>query len=141
MKRKTFYALSFTWGLPLTLVGAVVALFLLAKRYKPKRFGWVWCFEIGERWGGLNLGLVILCQRDAPDSLKTHEFGHAIQNCIWGVLMPFVVVIPSVVRYWLREWKAAHGANLPPYYAVWFEDQATRWGIKYYNRTKEEDAS
>lgn len=141
MKRSTFYALSFTWGLPLTLCGFFVALFLIVAGRRPKRFGWVWCFEIGKGWGGLNLGVVFLCQEGAPDNLKCHEFGHALQNCMWGALMPFVVHLPSIVRYWSREWKAAHGANLPPYDAIWFEGQATRWGIKYYNRTKEEDAS
>lgn len=138
MNRKAFYTLSLTWGLPLTLVGAVVALCLLVTGHRPRLWHGCVCFEVGKtQWGGLNLGLVILCQRDAPDSLKTHEFGHAIQNCIWGVLMPFVVVIPSVVRYWLREWKAAHGANLPPYYAIWFEGQATKLGEKYIGGLKD----
>lgn len=131
MKRTMFYVMSFTWGLPLTLCGLIVALFLIGTGRRPQRFGWVWCFEIGERWGGLNLGLVFLCQKDAGDSLKCHEFGHAIQNCMWGVLMPFVVHLPSAMRYWLREWKAAHGANLPPYDAIWFEGQATILGEKY----------
>lgn len=35
MNRKTFYTLSLTWGLPLTLIGAVVALFLLATKHRP----------------------------------------------------------------------------------------------------------
>jgi hypothetical protein len=136
MNKKLYYLLSLTWGLPITLIGAVVALCLMAKRYKPKRFGWAWCFEIGKGWGGFNLGLVFLCEEGAPDTLKAHEFGHSIQNCMWGVLMPFVVVFPSVIRYWSREWKASHGANLPPYDSIWFEGQATRLGERFFRGVK-----
>lgn len=131
MRKKLYYLLSLTWGLPLTIAGGLVALVMLWGGFTPRRFGGCIYFEIGKGWGGLNLGLVFLCQEGASDTLKTHEFGHAIQNCFWGALMPFVVVFPSVVRYWLREIKAAHGEKLPPYDAVWFEGQATKFGEKY----------
>lgn len=131
MDKKLYYLLSLTWGLPLTIVGGLFALALMGSGFTPRRYGGCVYFEVGEGWGGLNLGLVFLCQVGAPDTLKTHEFGHSIQNCMWGVLMPFVVVLPSMTRYWLREIKAARGANLPPYDAVWFEGQATKFGEKY----------
>lgn len=134
MNKKAFVLLSFTWGLPMTLCGILVALFLIGAGHRPKRFLWGWCFEIGEGWGGFNLGVVFLCQKGASDNLKCHEFGHAIQNCMWGALMPFAVHLPSAARYWSREWKAAHGEDLPPYDAVWYEGQATRFGLKYYAR-------
>ena len=130
MVKKLYYLLSLTWGLPLTIIGGLVALALMGSGFTPRRYGGCIYFELGEGWGGLNLGLVFLCQVGAPDTLKMHEFGHSIQNCMWGVLMPFVVVLPSMTRYWLREIKAAHGANLPPYDAVWFEGQATRLGTE-----------
>ena len=136
MIKKLYYLLSLTWGLPLTMVGGLVALILMGGGFTPRRFGGCIYFEVGKGWGGLNLGLVFLCQEGAPDTLKTHEFGHSIQNCVLGVLMPFVVVFPSVIRYWSREWKAAHGAKLPPYDAVWFEGQATRLGEKYLRGVK-----
>lgn len=140
LRQKAYYILSFTWGLPLTICGVLVALLLMAAGHRPKRFLLGWCFEIGKGWGGLNLGIVFLCQEGASDDLKCHEFGHSIQNCLFGILTPFAVHIPSAVRYWAHEWKDAHGKDLPPYDAIWFEGQATRWGHRYYNMIKGEDA-
>ena len=140
MKRTMFYVMSFTWGLPLTVCGLVVALCLMARRYKPKRFGWVWCFEIGKGWGGLNLGVVFLCQEGASDNLKCHEFGHAIQNCYLGLIMPFFVLC-SAIRYHYINYLEKEGLPVIPYDSWWFEGQATRWGLKYYNEMREEDIS
>ena len=39
--------------------------------------------------------------QDMP--LIRHEGGHGIQNIIFGVLMPFLVSIPSFIRYWYRK--------------------------------------
>jgi hypothetical protein len=41
MKKFLFYLLSFTWGLPMTLVGCVVSFILLSLGYKPKKYGGV----------------------------------------------------------------------------------------------------
>ena len=129
MLRVAFYALNLTWGLLLNLGGAVVALFLLATGHRPQQFGGCWCFTVGRTyWGGLNLGLVILCQPGADHDLKAHEVGHAVQNCLWGVLTPLVIHLPSAIRYHAMGRKSARGEALPPYDAVWFEAQATRWG-------------
>lgn len=64
-----------------------------------------------------------------------HECGHGIQNIIFGPLFPFLVAIPSVIRYWYREviWRKDRERyfQLPKYDDIWFEGQATRWGDKY----------
>lgn len=131
MNRKTFYTLSLTWGLPLTLVGAVVALCLLVTGYRPRLWHGCVCFEVGKtQWGGLNLGLVILCQRDAPEYLLTHELGHSIQNTKYGLGM-IPLVVRSVCRYHVHNWKERHGIPRPPYYSDWFEAQATEYGQTY----------
>lgn len=131
MKRTMFYVMSLTWGLPLTLCGGVVALFLLATGHRPCRWGGCLCFEVGKtRWGGLNLGLVVLCQPNTPALLKNHEFGHAIQNCYLGPIMLFFVLC-SAVRYHYRDYKERKGVALPPYDSWWFEGQATEYGHKY----------
>lgn len=130
MNRFTFYLLSFTWGLPLTIVGCVVALFLMMTGHKPKRWGYCWYFEIGENWGGLELGVVFLTQKHPTKHLKDHELGHGIQNCYYGFFMPFIVCIPSAMRYWYREYitRIKPEIILPPYDSIWFEGQATRLG-------------
>lgn len=137
--KKTYYFLSFTWGLLMSVIGLLVAAVLIAREHRPKRFLWGWCFEIGQGWGGLNLGIVFLCEKGASDNLKCHEFGHSIQNCVWGAFTPFVVHLPSVARYHMRNIKAARGEDLPPYDAVWYEGQATRLGLEYYARESVKD--
>lgn len=129
MNKKLFTILSFTWGLPLTLVGASVALVLTTLGYKPEKYRHCICYEVGENWGGLNLGYFIFTCKNAPKRTKNHEFGHALQNCVYGVFMPFVVTIPSAIRYWYRVYK--HNKRIPiktPYDSIWFEHQATEWG-------------
>lgn len=132
MNKLLYYILSLSWGLPMTLVGIIVSLTLILLGYKPKKFGWCWYFEVGSGWGGLELGLVFLCSKDANERTKAHEFGHSIQNCYWGILMPFVISIPSAIRYWWREYQMACGKiKLQPYDAIWFEGQATQIGLEY----------
>lgn len=136
MKKWQFYLLSFTWGLPLTLIGCLVALVLVSAGYKPKRFGWCWYFEIGECWGGLELGVFFLKSKCSGYYIMCHEHGHALQNTLFGVFMPFVVCIPSAVRYWYREIvkKVDPRKALPEYDSVWFEGQATRLGETFMQR-------
>ena len=138
LSKRLYYLLSFTWGLPLTLVGGIVSLLLILISYKPKRFGWGYYFEVGHGWGGVNLGLIFLCSKNSSRHTKAHEFGHSIQNCFFGFLMPLIVAIPSAVRYWYREWQYRKGnKNLPDYDAIWFEGQATQLGLEYITKIEE----
>lgn len=133
MRNALFYLLSFTWGLVLTLIGCVVASVLILAGHRPKRYGCCLLFEVGDGWGGVSLGPVILIDRNEPESTKAHEHGHAIQNIVYGPFVIFLVCIPSAVRYWYRRvyQKAKHAQPLPPYDSVWFEVQATRWGRRF----------
>ena len=138
-----FYFLSFTWGLPMTLIGCVVAIALLTTGRQPKKWGYCYYFEVGENWGGLELGVIFLVDKNALNDTKSHEHGHAIQNCWFGPLTPFIICIPSAIRYWYREYlvrseKKKH-YELPPYSSIWFEGQADSLGtqfINWYNTTK-----
>lgn len=128
MNRKVYYTLSLTWGLPLTILGLIGAIALMCLGYRPKRFGWAWCFEVGKGWGGLDLGLIILCGKDSSNVLKAHEYGHSIQNTKYGFAMVFLT-IASAARYWyytvVEDW---WGKKLPPYDSWWLEAQATKIG-------------
>lgn len=131
MKRKMYYVMSFTWGLPLTLCGLIVALFLLVTGHRPRRYHGCLHFELGRtRWGGLNLGPVLLTQREPPEYLVTHELGHAVQNTKYGPGM-IPLVIRSVCRYHVHNWKAWRGLPVPSYYSDWFEAQASEYGQAY----------
>lgn len=130
-----FYLLSFTWGLPMTLLGCIVAMVLLVVGHKPKKYGYCWYFEVGESWGGLELGAIFLVGKYTSEHTKKHEHGHGIQNCWFGFLMPFVICIPSATRYWYREYLLRSGkrkySELPDYDSIWFEGQASKLGYKF----------
>ena len=132
-----FYFLSCTWGLPMTLIGAIVSLCLMIVGYKPKKYGYCVHFVIGKKWGGLSLGPFMITDSKENRSLKAHEHGHSIQNCFFGPLMPFVVCIPSAIRYWYREYLVRSGrkkhSELPDYDSVWYEGSATTLGTKFIN--------
>ena len=129
-----FYFLSFTWGLPMTLIGCLVFMVLIITGYKPKKWGFCYYFEVGENWGGLELGVVFLTNKNPSKYILNHEHGHAIQGCYFGLLMPLVVCIPSAIRYWYREIrKKIKMPCVTGYYDIWFEKQASELGNKFIN--------
>ena len=134
ISKKSFYALSFTWGILMTVIGLIVAVVLLALGYKPKRWGGCIYFVSKRKtsWGDVNLGIVFITDKQDRESNKNHEFGHAIQNCRYGLLMPFIVCIPSFVRYQYRNWRTNHGMkNETAYDDIWFEGEATSLGNEH----------
>lgn len=136
MKRVLFYILSFTWGGIMSWIGVIVLLILLPfKNTQLKTYHGRIYMVVGENWGGLELGCFFLCGKNMGEHTLAHEAGHGLQNCIWGPLMPFVICIPSAIRYWHRTILMKKDYNkyltLPDYDSVWFEGQATNWGYKY----------
>lgn len=139
-----FFILSLTWGLPMTFIGMVAAVALRIMGHKPKKWGYCYYFEVGEDWGGVNLGPIFVTSQNPSEHTKNHEVGHAIQNCLLGPFMPFIVSIPSAIRYWCRRWVVDNGVvnsdDLPEYDSVWYERDATKFGTEfmqwYNNNTK-----
>ena len=103
ISKSLFYILSVTWGCIMTTIGALVSLILLILGYKPKKWNYCYYFEVGENWGGIELGMFFVTDKSSGIRIKNHEHGHGIQNCYLGVFMPFIVCIPSAIRYWLRK--------------------------------------
>lgn len=133
MNKFKFYFLSFTWGLPMTLIGLIAALGLIVVGHKPKKYGYCLHFEVGGNWGGVNFGIVFITSKAPSTHTKNHEHGHGIQNCYWGFLFPFAIAIPSVVRYWYRELKYYRKGKLPTteYDSAWFEGDASKRGTEF----------
>lgn len=125
-----FYILSFTWGIISSAAGTIVATGMILTGHKPKKYGLCCSFEIGKNWGGFSMGPFFFTQRGASNRLKNHEHGHALQNCIYGPLMPFVISAPSSCRYWYRR-AVQKRKKLPPYDSVWFEADATKRGTEF----------
>lgn len=135
MKSKAlFYILSFTWGLPMTLVGLIVAAVLICTGHKPKRWGCCIYFNVGKSWGGVSLGIVFVTDSRDVERTKWHEHGHSLNNTWFGVFMVFIS-IASAIRYWYREIRTRLGLkNNTPYDGVWYEKLATDCGEKYCKR-------
>ena len=72
--------------------------------HKPYFMGPQMFFKFGTGWGGVNFGPIAIVCSNASINTEYHEAGHGLQNLIWGPLMPFVVSIPSAIRYWYRDW-------------------------------------
>ena len=136
MKAFLYWLISLTWGGVMTAIGLIVSVVLLITGHKPKRFGYTFYFEVGNNWGGLELGAIFITDRKPLMHTLCHEHGHGFQNLCWGILYPFVIWIPSATRYWYREYLVRSGkkkwSELPDYDSIWFEGQATRWGKKYF---------
>ena len=132
LSKTAFYLLSFTWGLPASLAGLLTMGVLRLTGREIKRFGWCWYMELGSHWGGCSMGPFFFKQKEPSRHICIHESGHAIQNCWFGFLMPFLVSIPSSIRYRVHRYKRRRGKPLPPYDAIWFEGQASRLGRMYF---------
>lgn len=125
-----FFLLSCTWGLPMTLIGGLVAAVLLASGRKPHRNQYGWYFIVGQGHSGVSFGPIAVVNSPAFSPILFHEFGHGVQNCYFG---PFMIIISliSVIRYWYRR-IVGKRKPLPPYDSIWFEGQATALGEYYY---------
>lgn len=142
MKRRTenligtspflFYFLSFTVGLPMTIIGCLVSLLMLICGYKAKLYKRCICFSCGKH-SGFSLGCFIFVNKNSDEKLLEHELGHAIQNCMYGLLMPFIVSIPSFIRYHYRRFyvRRLHRRLTTAYDSIWFEKEATALGKDY----------
>ena len=134
MRKSTFWLLSWTWGFIMTLVGTIVFLTLRIAGYKPFRNQYGWAIEIGEGWGGVEMGPYCLVSKGPSQSILDHEFGHALQNCYFGPGMVFIS-LASAARYWYREYlvrvKKKKCSDLNDYDGIWFENMASTWGAYY----------
>lgn len=136
LKTALVWIASCTWGILMTLIGALIALVLLVTAHKPKLFHGLVYFEAGKNWGGFSCGPFFIVSAEPTLHMKQHESGHSLQNIMLGPFMPFVISLWSAIRYWYREIVVRTGkkkaSELPPYESIWFEGWATRLGEKYF---------
>lgn len=135
MKKTLFWLSQCTWGIVMNIIGLLAFLVMVVSGHKPHKFHQCVYFETGKHWGGVNLGFVIIVNKNATEKMLRHEHGHFIQNAMYGILFPFIVAIPSFVRYHYRnivyKIDIAKYFSLPDYYDIWFEKQATEFGDEY----------
>ena len=131
MNKKLFYILNFTWGIIMNIFGLIGAAAFIAAGRKPIRHAGSIVFRTGHNWGGVSLGIFsFVCEETGQHTLN-HEFGHSLQNAVYGPLFPFIVAIPSFTRYHLIN---ANLIKVKNYDDIWFERQATEWGTKIANQ-------
>lgn len=143
MKKVLYWIGQLTWGIVMSLIGLITALIcILFLKGKVHKNGYTIIIEVGGNWGGVNLGCISLCggyTTVCPDEnwfqhTRRHEFGHSLQNLIFGPLFPFIVAIPSAIRYHYQNYRSKKGLPNKEYDSVWFEKTATRWGTKAINK-------
>ena len=122
----------------MTIVGFLVAFYclLFVKDVKVHKNGFSFILEFGGNWGGISLGAISFCGKysdsylDFYEHTRRHEFGHSIQNLIFGPFMLFVVGLPSLIRSNLYK----KGKIKRDYDDVWFEYTASKWGHAWVNK-------
>ena len=133
MRSKRIIILNHTWGIIMTLIGYGARIVLHRKGVKGERYGFATVYRVGKGWGGVNLGTTAIVSKDAPTSTIAHELGHGIQNARYGIFTPFIVHIPSAIRY--HHYRHLLKKGITPktaYDDIWFEAQATKLGVEYF---------
>lgn len=134
-----------TWGILDSLIGLFIFLFFLIRFGKKLHIGYVaHCIVVevphtpAETGWGLEGGIFIFSNTNSiwnRGYLLYHEWGHCIpQTLVCGPLHPFIVGLPSVIRFWWREHQYKKGKELSPYDSVWFEGTATKWGTSWFTK-------
>lgn len=138
MKTFIILFLNFTWGILMNILGFICAIpFLIASRFTRHiivySFRFTIVIEIGKDWGAFSMGIFTFSCKSADFYMNAHELGHSIQNAYLGILFPFVIGIPSVIRYWYRELVYYRYGLYPKtkYYDIWFEKNASKLGQDY----------
>ena len=125
--------LNLTWGILMTLCGYILLIILLPFGKIGKHNGIIYlAFKHKSRsyygWG-FSVGMVFFTYTSEPSRrLMDHEYGHTVQNAIFGPFMLFLVYIPSAIRFWYRRIFKIK----TPYDSIWFEYTATNIGEFYY---------
>ena len=143
-----YWLLSLTWGCLFTIPGLLVLLFFVVfTRCKVHKNGYGFIIEVGGNWGGYSLGPVSLCGRYSQENgpcydvgwyeyTRRHEFGHSLQNIMFGPFMLFLVEIPSIIRYHYYNYRINRNLPVKEYDSIWFEGTASAWGSNAVERVE-----
>ena len=123
-----------TWGLPQTLAGLILA---LKYRHCPhKRVGGALATLHDGRWGGVSLGIVIFVpgglrpEREAI--LLSHEYGHTFQSALLGPLYLLAVGLPSYIWANLPQIETKRSVRHIPYESRYPENWAEALGRRHF---------
>ncbi len=143
LTKTEFWLYSWLWGFIMTLLGVIIFGILRLCGFKPEKNQYGYAIRIGSPgWGGISFGPYCLVSPTTSQHTLDHEFGHALQNCVFGPGMIFIG-LASAARYQYREFlhnvlKKKY-SDMPDYDDIWFEGQATLWGEYYRKSNKNEN--
>lgn len=128
MKKLLFILWQCTWGLPQTLLGAVIFLKHIRCPHKMYRG----CIDT--KWnssGGMSLGLFIFTPKEEDartEMVRVHEYGHCIQSLLLGPL--YLLVIGLISYSWanISYFRKMRREKNIPYTACFVESWASKWG-------------
>ncbi len=125
MKKILYTLVQCTWGLPQTLVGAVVFLYLI-RRHHFFYHGAIATFWTNKTSASLGMFL-FLSKNYTSETLKkvtVHEYGHTIQSLILGPLyLPFIA-LPSMLWCYIPFFRSLRERQNISYYSFYTECSA-----------------
>ena len=116
-----------TWGFPQSLLGFLLRM-SLGDRPHGHYHGCV--VTHWEKGGSMSLGMYLFLGTGADDSVRVHEFGHAVQSAILGPLYLPVIGIPSWLWCNLSVFRKLRKEKEIPYCSFYPESTANWLGTK-----------
>ena len=133
VREVAFWAAQLSWGLPQTLVGALLC---AAQGRAPRRLFRAACVTEWRGRAGLSLGGFVFVPRaqagayeraGTPERrLLVHEYGHCVQSLLLGPLYLPLVVLPSLLWAGLPSAERYRTRHATSYYAHYPESWANR---------------
>ncbi len=134
-----YTVLQWTWGIPQTLLGFLLFLWLTVKRPRRKRS--YFHGAVVSQWSltySLSLGMFIFHGRPQDTDVLVHEWGHTVQSLVLGPFYLFAVGLPSAVwcvfppvvrrrrrrhikytSFYCEKWASRAGQRLTGMEALW----------------------
>ena len=127
-----------TWGLPQTLAGLVMA--IKYRRCPRKRVGGALATLHDGNWGGVSLGMFIFVPQglrpERESDILAHEYGHTFQSALLGPLYLIAVGIPSFLWANLPRNVKKRSVRHIPYESHYPENWAEHLGHKHFPKTR-----
>ena len=127
-----------TWGLPQTLAGLVMA--IKYRRCPRKRVGGALATLHDGNWGGVSLGMFIFVPQglrpEREADILAHEYGHTFQSALLGPLYLIAVGIPSFLWANLARNVKKRSLRHIPSESHYPEHWAEHLGRKHFPKTR-----
>ncbi len=117
-----------TWCLPQSLLGSIYTITYKNKIINKKNYKNISLIIIKTNmFEGLSLGKFIFINKENQNNLNTikHEYGHTLQNYIFGPLYLIIITLPSSIQFWISKYNKNFKKN---YFKRFPENWANKLG-------------